>query len=225
MSDTAVLEGKLRAGAGKGVSRRFRREGAVPAVVYGSEIDSVKFSVDQREFRTLISNFGRNAIVSLKVEGSDYSTIVKEIQNHPVSGEILHIDFHRISMTQRIVVEVAVHSEGTPVGVRNDGGILEHMLHEIELDCLPTNIPDELTYDVSEMVIGDTIHVADLVAPEGTVFVTESDRSVFAVAPPTVRQEDEQEEEGELEDVEEGATEPELIERGKKDDDEEAGEE
>ncbi|HAA77219.1 TPA: 50S ribosomal protein L25 [Candidatus Latescibacteria bacterium] len=223
MADSAVLEAQARELVGKGVSRRLRRDGAVPAVVYGSEIDSVKCTVDSKAFRTMIHNFGRNAIVTLKLEGGseDYSTIVKEIQHHPVSHDILHIDFHRISMTQKIVVEVAVHSEGTPIGVRNDGGILEHMLHEIEIECLPTNIPSELTYDVTELNIGDTVHVSDLVAPEGTTFVTESDRSVFAVAPPTVRQdEDEETEEGEGAEVEEGATEPEVIERGKKDDDE-----
>lgn len=222
MSESAVLEAKPRDNTGKGVSRRLRREGAVPAVVYGSDIDSVKCSVDRKTFTTMINDFGRNAIVSLKIDGKgeDYSTIVKEIQHHPVSWDILHIDFHRISMTERIVVEVAIHSQGTPIGVRNDGGILEHMLHEIEIECLPTNIPEELTVDVSALEIGDNIHVSDLTAPEGTTIVTDGERSVFAVAPPTVRKDDEADEEEGAE-MEEGATEPEVIERGKKDEDEE----
>ncbi len=221
MADSAVLEARPRTDSGKGPAKRLRSEGTVPAVVYGSEIDSVKCAVDDKAFRTLIHDFGRNAIVSLKVEGSgdsDYSTIVKEIQHHPVSGDILHIDFHRISMTEKIVVDVPVHSEGVPIGVRNDGGILEHMLYQIEVECLPTNIPESIDYDVTDLAIGDTVHVSDLAIPEGSTIVTESDRSVFAVAPPTVRQEDEEDEEGE--EMEEEAQEPEVIERGKKDDEE-----
>jgi len=222
MSESAVLEARNRDNTGKGVSRRLRNEGAVPAVVYGSEIDSVKCAVDSRAFRSMIQEFGRNAIVSLKVDGQgeDYSTIVKEIQSDPVSGELLHIDFHRISMTQKIVVEVTIHSEGTPIGVRNDGGVLEHMLHQIEVECLPTDIPESFHFDVTELEIGDTVHVSDLIAPEGTTFVTEGDRSVFAVAPPTVRKDDDEAETEEGAETPEEATEPEVIERGKKEEDE-----
>ena len=218
MSDSAVLDAKPRATAGKQASKRYRIEGSIPAVVYGSEIDSIKCSVNLKAFQTMIHDFGRNAIVSLKVEGngaSDYSTIVKEIQHHPVTGDILHIDFHRISMTQRLVVEVSIHSEGIPVGVRNDSGILEQMLHEVEVECLPTNIPETLVFDVSELQIGDSVHVSDLTAPEGTTIVTDGERSLFSVAPPTVRQEDEEETEEDVEVVEE-SQEPEVIERGKK---------
>ena len=221
MSDSAVLEAQPRDSAGKGVSRRLRREGAVPAVVYGSEIDSVKCAVDKRTFQSVLREHGRNAIVSLRIGGNstEFSTIVKDIQHHPVSWDILHIDFHRISMTERIVVEVAIHSEGNPIGVRNDGGILEHMLHEVEVECLPTNIPTEFIVDVTNMEIGDSVHVSDLVAPEGTTIVTESDRSVFVLAPPTVRKDDEDLEEGE--EATEESAEPEVIERGKKDDEDE----
>ena len=226
MSDSAVLEAKPRTEAGKQSSKHYRIEGAVPAVVYGSEIDSIKCAVDLKAFQAMIHEFGRNAIVSLKIAGSsetDYSTIVKEIQHHPVTGNILHIDFHRISMTKRLIVEVAVHSEGVPTGVRNDGGILEQMLHEVEVECLPTNIPEVIVFEVSELEIGDTIHVSDLVTLEGTVIVTDNERTVFTVAPPTVPKDGTEDEEGEepTEDQE-----PEVIERGKKDgeEDEEGGE-
>jgi large subunit ribosomal protein L25 len=220
MSDTAVLEAKPRNIAGKQPAKQLRNEGAVPAVVYGSEIDSVKCSVDQKAFRTMINEFGRNAIVSLKVEGDqDYATIVKDIQRHPVSWDVIHIDFHRVSMTQRIVVDVLIHPEGSPLGVRNDGGILEQMLHSVEVECLPTNIPETLVFDVTDLEIGDTVHVSDLGTPEGATIVTEADRSVFALIPPSVRQEDEEEEEGE-ETEEDVSAEPEVIERGKKDDEE-----
>jgi large subunit ribosomal protein L25 len=220
MSDTAVLEAKPRAAAGKQASKQLRTVGSVPAVVYGSEIDSVKCSVDQKAFKALINDFGRNAIVSLKVAGGqDYETIVKDIQHHPVSWDVLHIDFHRISMTQRLVVDVLIHPEGIPLGVRNDDGILEQMLHSVEVECLPTNIPETMVFDVTELEIGDTVHVSDLGTPEGATIVTEGDRSVFALIPPSVRKDEEEEEEGD-EALEDEYAEPEVIERGKKDDEE-----
>ncbi len=224
MSDTAVLEAKPRSTAGKQTSKQLRTVGSVPAVVYGSEIDSVKCSVDQKAFKALINGFGRNAIVSLKVAGGqDYETIVKDIQHHPVSWDVLHVDFHRISMTQRLVVDVLIHPEGIPLGVRNDDGILEQMLHSVEVECLPTNIPKTMVFDVTELEIGDTIHVSDLGTPEGATIVTEGDRSVFALIPPSVRKEDEEDEEGD-EVLEDESAEPEVIERGKKDDGEEEAE-
>jgi large subunit ribosomal protein L25 len=148
------------------------------------------------------------------------TTIIKEIQHHPLKGEMQHVDFHRISLTEKIIVEVAVEAEGNPVGVRTEGGILEHMLYEVEVECLPTDIPDKVVFDVTEMSIGDTIHVSDLVVEGNVEIVTESDRSVFVVVPPTVAQvaEDEEEEEA-LE--EEEMQEPEVIERGKRDEEEE----
>ena len=225
MSDTAVLEAKPRATAGKQASKQLRTVSSVPAVVYGSEIDSVKCSVDQKAFKALINDFGRNAIVLLKVAGGqDYETIVKDIQHHPVSWDVLHIDFHRISMTQRLVVDVLIHPEGIPLGVRNDDGILEQMLHSVEVECLPTNIPETMVFDVTELEIGDTVHVSDLETPEDATIVTEIDRSVFALIPPSVRKEDEEEEEEGDEALEEESAVPEVIERGKKDDGEEVAE-
>jgi large subunit ribosomal protein L25 len=219
MSDTAVLEAQPRTDAGKQISKQLRREGAFPAVVYGSEIDSVKCAVNLRAFRALVSEFGRNAIVSLKVGGGeDYSTIMKDVQHHPVSGEVLHVDFHRISMTEKIVVDVLVHATGIPSGVRNDGGILEQLLHQVEVECLPTDIPETMQYDVTVLEIGDTIHVSDLITPEGTEIVTDGERSVFALIPPSVRKDEDEDEDGE--EPTEESQEPEVIERGKKEDEE-----
>ena len=115
---------------------------------------------------------------------------------------------------------MTIHSDGTPIGVRNDGGVLEHMLHQVEVECLPTDIPESFSFDVTELEIGDTVHVSDLAAPEGATIVTEGDRSVFAVAPPTVRKDEADEEAEEGAEMEEEATEPEVIERGKKEEDE-----
>ena len=222
MADNVVLKADRRTQVGKQAVKHLRLKGRLPAVVYGEKQDPIVCSVDRKELEVILQDQGRNALVSLDLPDgqSQDTTIIKEIQHHPLKGEMQHVDFHRISLTEKIIVEVAVEAEGNPVGVRTEGGILEHMLYELEVECLPTDIPDKVVFDVTEMSIGDTIHVSDLVAEGNVEIVTESDRSVFVVVPPAVAQvaEDEEEEEA-LE--EEEMQEPEVIERGKRDEEEE----
>ena len=222
MADNVVLKADRRTQVGKQAVKHLRLKGQLPAVVYGEKQDPIVCSVDRKELEVILQDQGRNALVSLDLPDgqSQDTTIIKEIQHHPLKGEMQHVDFHRISLTEKIIVEVAVEAEGNPVGVRTEGGILEHMLYEVEVECLPTDIPDKVVFDVTEMSIGDTIHVSDLVAEGNVEIVTESDRSVFVVVPPAVAQvaEDEEEEEA-LE--EEEMQEPEVIERGKRDEEEE----
>ena len=222
MADNVVLKADRRTQVGKQAVKHLRLKGRLPAVVYGEKQDPIVCSVDRKELEVILHDQGRNALVSLDLPDgqSQDTTIIKEIQHHPLKGEMQHVDFHRISLTEKIIVEVAVEAEGNPVGVRTEGGILEHMLYEVEVECLPTDIPDKVVFDVTEMSIGDTIHVSDLVVEGNVEIVTESDRSVFVLVPPTVAQvaEDEEEEEA-LE--EEEMQEPEVIERGKRDEEEE----
>ena len=222
MADNVVLKADRRTQVGKQAVKHLRLKGRLPAVVYGEKQDPIVCSVDRKELEVILHDQGRNALVSLDLpDGQSQDTmIIKEIQHHPLKGEMQHVDFHRISLTEKIIVEVAVEAEGNPVGVRTEGGILEHMLYEVEVECLPTDIPDKVVFDVTEMSIGDSIHVSDLVVEGNVEIVTESDRSVFVVVPPAVAQvaEDEEEEEA-LE--EEEMQEPEVIERGKRDEEEE----
>ena len=222
MADNVVLKADRRTQVGKQAVKHLRLKGLLPAVVYGEKQDPIVCSVDRKELEVILHDQGRNALVSLDLPDGQAqdTTIIKEIQHHPLKGEMQHVDFHRISLTEKIIVEVAVEAEGNPVGVRTEGGILEHMLYEVEVECLPTDIPDKVVFDVTEMSIGDTIHVSDLVVEGNVEIVTESDRSVFVVVPPAVAQvaEDEEEEEA-LE--EEEMQEPEVIERGKRDEEEE----
>ena len=222
MADNVVLKADRRTQVGKQAVKHLRLKGRLPAVVYGEKQDPIVCSVDRKELEVILHDQGRNALVSLDLPDGQAqdTTIIKEIQHHPLKGEMQHVDFHRISLTEKIIVEVAVEAEGNPVGVRTEGGILEHMLYEVEVECLPTDIPDKVVFDVTEMSIGDTIHVSDLVVEGNVEIVTESDRSVFVLVPPTVAQvaEDEEEEEA-LE--EEEMQEPEVIERGKRDEEEE----
>ncbi|MDP6775909.1 MAG: 50S ribosomal protein L25, partial [Candidatus Latescibacteria bacterium] len=198
MSGNVVLKAEPRPGRGKEAAKHLRKQGDLPAVVYGEDSASVVCSVNRKALEDILHAEGRNAIVSLVVgndEGDEQTTIIKELQRHPFRGGILHVDFQRISLTQKITVEVAVAALGIPVGVRQDGGVLEHMLHSMEIECLPTQIPDKIEVDVSALVIGDTVHVEDITVDEGLRIVTEGDRSVFVVVPPTVVQEPEEEEE------------------------------
>lgn len=216
------LQAEVRAGTGKGESKRIRRTGRIPAVVYGDRSAPVACTVDAKELATVLHDHGRNTLLSLVVgngEGrSEDTAIVKDLQHHPVGGHLLHADFYRISLTRTIVVEVRVESEGIPAGVRTESGILEQLLHHVEVSCLPAEIPDSISFDVTNLNIGDSVHVSDLSVTGNVEIVTEGDRSVFVVVPPSVTQVEEEEEE--LIEEDEEMQEPEVIERGKRDEEE-----
>ncbi len=231
MSDQISLNVDVRAKSGKKVAKQLRYRGQLPAVVYGENAASVACSVDYRALSDLLKAHGRNAIISLSAGDGSQSTIIKDIQYHPVRGEILHVDFHRIDLTRKIVVDVPVQATGSAVGVRIGEGILEQMLHEIEVECLPTDIPDHIAVDVSALEIGDSLHVSDIVLDgDDLSIVTDSDRTMFAVAAPAlvIEEEEEEDEEGLVAEGEEGEEgeemqEPELIERGRRSRDDEEG--
>lgn len=231
MSDQISLSVDVRAASGKKVAKRLRYSGQLPAVVYGEGAASVACSVDYRALSDLLKAHGRNAIISLSAGDANQSTIIKDIQYHPVRGEMLHVDFHRIDLKRKIVVDVPIHATGSAVGVRIGEGILEQMLHDLEVECLPTEIPDHIEIDVSDLEIGDSLHVSDIVlSGDDLSIVTDDDRTVFAVAAPAVvveEGEEEEDEEGLVAEGEEGEEmqEPELIERGRRSSDDEEGEE
>ena len=231
MSDQVSLNVDVRTASGKKVAKRLRYRGQLPAVVYGEGAESVACSVDQRRLTDLLKSHGRNAIISLRAGDTSQSTIIKDIQYHPLQDEILHVDFHRIDLTRKIVVEVPLHATGSAVGVRIGEGILEQMLHELEVECLPTEIPDHIEIDVSDLDIGDSLHVSDIVVDDDDLtVVTDADRTVFAVAAPALVIEEEEEEvedeEGLVdEEGEEEMQEPEVIERGRRRSDDEEGDE
>ena len=210
-----TLKSTRRDGVGKGVARRLREAGNVPAIYYGRGEEPVALTLQVKELETLIhGSAGSNVIVDLKVEGAaaaDRKAILREIQRHPVRGNILHVDLQHISLSERITVEVPVVLVGVPTGVKDGGGILEHLLREVEVECLPTDIPEKLTVDVSNLNIGESVHVSDLVI--GNVEVrTEAARTVATVVPPTVLEE--------VKPAETVQAEPELVKKEKGSDDE-----
>jgi len=211
------LQSDRRTEAGKGVARKLRRSGRIPAVYYGRGETPIPITIGLKELEEIIhKSGGSNVIVDLKVEGDgagDRKAIIREIQRDPVEGSILHLDLQHISLTERITVEVPIVLIGTPIGVKDGGGILEHLLREVEVECLPTDIPSKLEVEVSGLNIGDSLHVSDLKADRVTI-KTEADRAIAAVVPPTILEEAKPAEEA-------APAEPELVKEKK---DEEAGE-
>ena len=206
-----ALKGERRTGVGKGVARKLRQTGSIPAVYYGRGEDPIVLTVGLKDLQDVIERAeGSNVIVDLKVDGDgagDRKALIREIQRDPVGGHILHLDLQHISLTERIVVEVPVVLLGIAVGVKDGGGILEHLLREVEVECLPTDIPSKLEVDVSALNIGDSLHVSDLKA-ERVEILTEGDRAIATVVPPTVLEEAKPAEEG-------AAAEPELVKEKK----------
>jgi large subunit ribosomal protein L25 len=186
------LEAARRADVGKGVARRLRVGGRIPGVYYGRGEDSIPLTVSLKDLQSVIESAeGSNVIVDLKFSGDaakDRKALIREIQRHPVAGSILHLDLQHISLTERITVEVPIVLVGIPTGVKDGGGILEHLLREVEVECLPTDIPSKLEVDVSALQIGDSLHVSDIKA-ERAVILTEADRAIAAVVPPTILEE------------------------------------
>ncbi len=185
-----VLAAKARTGAGKGVARKSRMRGNIPGVIYGGGETSIPFEASQDDFQALIHTVsGENVIVDLKLEGdtSDRKAIIREIQRDPLKGTILHFDLQHISLTERVTVEVPTVVVGVPIGVKDFGGILEHILREIKVECLPTEIPPKIELDVTSLKIGDSIHVGDLVVEKVTI-MTDPERAVVTVVPPAAEE-------------------------------------
>jgi large subunit ribosomal protein L25 len=209
-----ALKVKPREEVGKTGANKTRRDGFIPAVLYGEGEEVRPVAVGSKEFGMVIhTTAGENVILDLKMEGAagECRAIIKEIQYHPVRREILHVDFQHISMTKEITVRVPVETVGDSVGVKTHGGILELISRDVEVECLPGNIPDRIRVDVSELDVGDSIQVRDLKV-ENAEIVTDPEATVVTIVAPTVIEEvkpaaevvEGEEEEGAAEEGEEG---------------------
>jgi large subunit ribosomal protein L25 len=185
----ATLKAKKRDGSGKGAARTLRREGRVPAVLYGRELEAVHLSVDAHEAERLFHSISvDNTIVDLAVEGEKkpYLTLVREIQTHPWRPQLLHVDFLRIQEGVAVDLDVPIKLLGVPAGVRLGGGVLEQMIHDLPIRCEPSKIPESIELDVSNMEVNASLRVADLVLPEGVEVRVPGDRTVCSVAIPKI---------------------------------------
>jgi large subunit ribosomal protein L25 len=196
--------------AGSRAARRLRREGVVPGVVYGGGNEPVPFQVEARALRLALSHAG--AVLDLSLDGEDSTpVVVKELTRHPVSGDAIHIDLLRVRLDRPIQATVALEligAEDAP-GVK-EGGVLEHVTRELTIEALPTDIPDSIQHDVSEMVIGDTVTLAELTPPEKAKLMDDEEVVIATLTPPRLQVEEEPEIEEETELVgEEGEEAPE----------------
>jgi large subunit ribosomal protein L25 len=183
-----VLEAEARSGIGKREVKDLRQAGFIPAVIYGEGKKSLALQISRHAFLQLTHQKRlENAVIKLKVKGeaaAGRACMIKELQQDPVKGDVIHIDFNEISLTKAIKVNVPVVTKGEPVGVKSDGGSLEHILWEIEVECLPTDIPKNIEVEVSSLKIGDSIHIKDITFPAKIKVLVESEAVVLSVAAP-----------------------------------------
>lgn len=217
MSKDATLEASLREERGKGPARRLRAAGKVPAVVYGGDAEPVTVTLDAGEAFQLFQSISvDNTIVSLTIDGEDppIPTLVREIQTDPVRPDLLHVDFYRIQEGMEVEVDVPVHLNGVPEGVKAQGGILQQVIHELPVRCVPSQIPETYEIDVTELEMGDSIHVDGIPVQEGVTILLDLDRTVCSVVAPKALEVEEEEPEEELEALlaEEGEIPPEELE-------------
>ena len=194
MAKQVKLAAERRSGTGRSTTRKLRAQGVVPAVIYGSKDKPENLQISKRDIDALLSHAsGENILVELEVSAdgktSSRTALMQEIQHSPVSGAVVHVDFHAVSMNEVITAEVPVEPVGTATGVKNFGGLLEQSLRSLEVECLPANLPDRLEVDVTSLNIGDMIHVRDLMLPEGVKVKEQADLTVFSVLAPTVEEE------------------------------------
>ena len=187
MSDEVILKAQKREGTGKGVARQLRLVGRVPAVLYGRELEAMHLSIDAHDADHLFRSISvDNTIVSLKVEGEKeaYQTLVREIQTHPWKASMLHVDFLRIQAGVKVDLDVPVHLKGVPDGVRLSGGVLEQIIHELPVRCIPSKIPESFVLDITRMDLSDSLHVSDIVLEDGIEIRMDADQTICAVTVP-----------------------------------------
>jgi large subunit ribosomal protein L25 len=208
------LEAQPRTPGNKNEARRVRRGGKIPAVLYGAGKDALAVSVDPRQVsRILGSETGHNTIFDLALGHEQTKAMIVDWQYEPVKGKLLHIDLKRIAMDQKLAVKVPIFLKGEAVGVKSQGGILEQMLREVEVECLPGDIPSHIDADVSELVFGKVLRVSDLPHGDQVKFLTDPNQPVAHVT--SVKEEVVATPEAAAADAAAGPAEPEVIKKGK----------
>ena len=198
MAIAATLPAQKRDGTGKGVARKLRAAGRIPAVLYGRELEPIHLSLEAREAERLFHSISvDNTIVELSVEGEkeSYQTLIREIQVHPLRLSLTHVDFLRIQAGVMVDVNVPIRLVGTPEGVKNMGGVLEQIIHDLPVRCIPSKIPKSIEIDVAHLEVNESLHIYDIEFEEGVEVTVEQKRTICSVAIPKVIEEPEEEEE------------------------------
>ena len=220
MTQTLAITAESRAETGKGAARTARRAGRIPAVIYGHGREPESLSVSAMEFDKLLQGVtGGSSVIELEVGGKKVQTLLREVQRHPTSRTVMHIDFYEIHAGEVITVGVPIHLIGTPEGVRNTGGILEQFHRELQIEVLPKNIPDVVDVDVTALEINQTLHISDIDVPNVKI-LDDPTTTLCGVMPPRVEEVPEVEALEEAEETEE----PELIRKAKEEEEDDAAE-
>lgn len=189
--ETLDIEVKAREAGSKHQARRLRREGKIPAVLYGPKVESLALELNRKDFSNRVAGLEGSHLVRLKSASTalaDKVALVKEMQYHPITGDVIHADFYEVDLTVRIEVSVPLRFIGKGAGVVR-GGILQPIVREIQVECLPLDIPQFFNVDVSALDIGDSVHIEDLPMPEGVTAVYDSNFALVTIATPTVEEE------------------------------------
>jgi len=198
------LKASQRSGIGKGPARRLRRKGLIPAVLYGPETESIPLAISSADLDRVYKKAGsEHVLLNLIIENGDTrekTAIIKEVQTSPLTNQYLHVDFCEISLEKKIVVKVPVELSGKSKGVER-GGLLQLIRHELEVECLPMDIPDKILVDVSNLGIGDSLHVGDIDVGKKVRLLDDADLAVVTIIAPSAKEEEVSEEE--LEEAEE----------------------
>lgn len=179
--------------AGKNKSRKLKKEGYILAVLYGKGMESIPLAVEDNKLQRLIQKHGRNVLLDIVVNGSTHNAIIKEIQEDTVKGKIIHVDFQRVSMYEMIESTVPIKVEGEGL-IESKGGILQHQLWELNIKSLPSNIPQEVVIDISNLNIGDTLFVKDIKLPDGVEKLDDEEEVVLSILAPKTSEVEETEE-------------------------------
>ena len=222
--EKVLLKALVRDSFGKGGAKHLREEGQIPAVIYKGGKEGVNIQVDSKElWKALHTEAGSNAIITMDISGGEKdakkTVIVQEVQLDPLSDKFLHVDFHEISLKEKIKVKVPIVVKGEAVGVKEEEGVLSQTIWDIEVECLPTAIPEHIDINVEELRMNEGIHVKDIIFPEGVIVVGDPEQVVVSVVPPKAEEAPEEE----AVEVAEGE-EPEIIKKGKAEDEEAAEE-
>jgi large subunit ribosomal protein L25 len=212
---TVSFSATTRDTTGKGVARKLRAAGQVPAVIYGHARQPQPLALDHHKLQLLLEKHPyQSTVIALDIDGKTSNTLIREIQRHPFKKQIVHVDFQELVAGEKVTVRVPIHFTGTPEGVRLGGGLLDQVLHELEVSCDPSNIPGHITLDVTALGIGQSIHAGEVPLPAGVSLHSTPDATVCVCAAPRV--------EAAPAAAEAGAGEPELIRKAKADESAEA---
>ncbi|MFV0337434.1 MAG: 50S ribosomal protein L25 [Chthoniobacterales bacterium] len=188
MAQSLKLSAKPRTSTGSNAVKKLRAQDLIPAVIYSNKQDAENLELSRKEVETLLSHAaGESLLVELNIEGKgEQLSLIQEVQHHVVTRNVLHVDFHAVSATEEIEAEIPLEPHGEPVGVKNYGGVLQQNIHALNVRCLPQNLPQIITVDVSELGLGESLHISQIALPKGVEATADGELSAFIVTEPRV---------------------------------------